>query len=492
MLTVVFLVCLLIWVPILFYHIERHSLQVLLVWLFIAPIATNLVILPNSNPFFNIRGKGETSWRATPKEIKYTEIPTANLTLRGMLEPNRILLSLFIVVFILRSSLNTKRWTAMDGTEIWMCIFSIILVASSLFYSIRTVFGLRTALDAFIIPFLGYFFARRLVLQEESLRKLVQATGYMGSYLIILCLLEYVLHRDLFYRVAGPYRSINLLYVAISVIFFITVLDLVQKNDPQTNKRYFPWWIRYFILFSAPVIILLTWTRGEWLGFMLAVVIFVFLGRRLISHRFKLAMVGAGLLLLMIIAIATSQLPTKELASGRIGQATNVYGRFATWLVGIQAGIEHPIFGIGLNDSRAFLERRNQQLKGVRSYTTLHNSLLSIFVELGSIGLLAFLGIIVSIIRMALTLYRRGRHLRDQWRGVVIIAIMVAYLVDALFALTLYLSYGSQIYVYACIGGIAGLYSQNTRHQSDWLVDHPTQQVTTAARPPKQKSFVHL
>ena len=73
------------------------------------------------------------------------------------------------------------------------------------------------------------------------------------------------------------------------------------------------------------------------------------------------------------------------------------------------------------------------------AYTTVHNSYLAIFSELGVIGLITYMAIAVSIIRTGLNLYRTGPRIRDRWQGVALIAVMAAYLTPALFANTIYI-----------------------------------------------------
>jgi hypothetical protein len=80
--------------------------------------------------------------------------------------------------------------------------------------------------------------------------------------------------------------------------------------------------------------------------------------------------------------------------------------------------------------------------------------------ELGLFGLFAYLAMVASIIRMSLSVYHGSRSLQQRWLGVAVVSIMVAYLVAALFANTLYLPTVSHIYLYVFVGAVAGLYSR--------------------------------
>jgi hypothetical protein len=85
---------------------------------------------------------------------------------------------------------------------------------------------------------------------------------------------------------------------------------------------------------------------------------------------------------------------------------------------------------------------------------------LTFLAELGIVGLLTYLAIVTAIIRMGLRLYQQGMYARDRWHGVTVVAIMAAYLLPALVSNTLNSKELSHVYVYAFMGGIAGLYSQ--------------------------------
>jgi O-antigen ligase len=247
-----------------------------------------------------------------------------------------------------------------------------------------------------------------------------------------------------------------------AVVFFMMLLGSPLRGGLLQEKCALPQGIRRFVLYLAPVIIFLNLTRGDWLGFLVGVGIFLFLGRRLINLSRKMGAIGLTLILIAVMSISLPVLIPKGLLESRIKNPATVYGRLATWEIVLSEAFKHPVFGIGLNNTRDLLAQERAWLEGSGSNTTAHNSFLTIFTELGTVGLLAYLALVVSMIRTGLSLYRRGGHLRDQWRGIAVIAIMVSYLVPALFGNTLHLTGISHMYVYVFVGGIASLYC---RHQ---------------------------
>jgi hypothetical protein len=117
-----------------------------------------------------------------------------------------------------------------DRTEPWMAVFSLILVSSVFLQSNRLAFGLRITTDSFLVPFLGYYFARRLVTSEDRFHQLIRVLGCVGCYLICLSLIEFLMEPSLQYRIRGPFRHRDLLYTIVMVTFFMVLLDLLRSR----------------------------------------------------------------------------------------------------------------------------------------------------------------------------------------------------------------------------------------------------------------------
>ncbi len=301
---------------------------------------------------------------------------------------------------------------------------------------------------------------------EDRFRRLTQVVGYTGLYLVVLGCFERLVHTHLFHRLAGPFQHRDLYYIVIMTMFFMVLLDSVPGGGHSNEKRALSSSVRWVLLFVAPVMIFLTWTRGNWLGFLSGASVFTLLGYRLLSRHWRLLAKGLPLVLLpLIIIIVLTSLP-QQVVQDRILRHKTVYSRLAAWQLGIQEALKHPIFGIGLNNTRDVLGTSDSLYARARSVTTQHNSFLAIFAELGAVGLILYLAIVVSIVRIGLNLYHKGAHLHDRWKGIGVIAIMMAHLIPAFFSNILYVPAVSHVYVFTFIGGIAGLYtSQRTTRE---------------------------
>jgi O-antigen ligase len=438
------------WLLIFLHVLCRRPFTILVIWLLVGPIVMYLVQRSEVNVLYRTEGTEQGV-----RNSAYYYDNAAQITLQKLINPNRTLLGLLFIAFILNTGLKKTRRVPFDTTEKWMGIFSLVSLANVFLWSARLAYGLHVAVDAFTVPFLAYYFTRRLVTSEERFHQLATAIGYMGVYVIVFCLIERLAIPGLLYRLRGPFESPNTLHVVLAVVFFITLAGGLEHGN-----RTLPSFLRRFVMCLTPIIIALTLTRGNWVGFLLGLGVFLLMGRRLSIVRHQLGTAGLTLISIVIIALCLLPLVPEELVEGRIGNPSNLQGRFPTWMATILLASEAPVLGVGLNNLSGLLSREVVRFGEFVNYSTPHNSYLSITAELGIVGLIPYIIAIVTIFRTGLRLYRTGPNLHARWRGVTLLAIMVAYLTPSLFANTMYVQGLIHVYVYVLAGAIAGLYGK--------------------------------
>jgi putative inorganic carbon (HCO3(-)) transporter len=269
--------------------------------------------------------------------------------------------------------------------------------------------------------------------------------------------MERVANSDLFHRIQGPFEFRDLLYITLMTVFFMLLADANATPIPPAGSL--PASVRKFVLFLTPVIIVLTWTRGNWLGFLLAIWVFVYLAHHLVQFSKRLIIIGLVLMLVPIGLFAAQTFVPQDVIDNRITNDKTMYARLGAWLISSQAGLENPFFGIGLNNLREVLESKRVLIEGKRSSTRAHNSFLAIFVETGMVGFTAYLAIVFSIFYTGMHIYRTYPSKSARWWGICIVAIEIGHFSSSLTSTILYKSDISHVYVFACLGGITAFYN---------------------------------
>jgi O-antigen ligase len=458
----------LIWVAVLLIQISRHGFILLLVWLLIAPVATNIVD-GDGNPFFKRASapKVQSGDRYVRAGDGYKE-GGANVRLRELTEPTRNVVAAFLLVLMLNYVVQRKGLLPLDRTEIAILVFSIILLTSVFLQSNRLFFGLHTAGDAFIVPLLGYCIARRFVTSEERFTQLTRIFGCLGGCLILVCTIERLLAPGLIYRITGPFSSPSNLNMALTPIFYALLL-----NERQSLPRFF----HGLAMFLIAALVLLTFTRGNWVGFLSGVCVCVYLGRRLVQPLRRFEVIGLFLIFAAFVGLTGPLFIPEEIIERRVGDVNTVNWRFARWQVAIEEGLANPIFGSGLNNMRDALGREGL------NFSAVHNAFLSLFAELGIVGLVSYLAIVVSIFQIGSRLYRMGVHAQDRWRGIAIIAAMTTYQVPGLFNNEFYSQKLGAIYLFVFIGAVAGVYSRSACVRRPFMAFNSQRWTRTASLP---------
>ena len=465
-----------IWI-IVFVHITaKQMFLVLIIWLLVSPVASNFFERPGTNPFFNSGGSEEVNQRPGGGYIK----AATSVRLREALHPTRLLVSLFFIVVVLRSLLRSVP-LRFDKIERLMIVFSIFLIVNVVILANRPVYGLRVAADAFVVPFMGYFLMKRLVITEEHFSQFIKTLGYMGSGVILAAIAERFVNSGITYRLNGPFDGNQVLQVVLAVSFFGNLAHCLKDGDWQARAPALHPLVRWFVIILAPLIVFLTWSRGNWVGFFLGLWTFIFLGRRLMNLQSKIGIITVALFILPLVALLGLVYEPPESVLRRLTNVSTVESRFRTWeAMTPKIGGNQLIAGIGMNNTRDVLFSENNW----RILRSTHNSYMTILMELGIFGLITYLAIIGYITKMGFDIYRKRRHAFSSWLGIAVVAIIVAYQLPCLFSNNLHITGLSHVFVYAFAGAIAGL---NVQRRS--IYRHS---VTSVANGTKFQLYKHL
>ena len=168
-----------------------------------------------------------------------------------------------------------------------------------------------------------------------------------------------------------------------------------------------PRWERIFCLvclLTTVLALIVGASRGGFYGLCLCVIYIVFNSNR------KLPALGLLLLLLPLLFLMPSS-PIKRILSPNYSDITATENRKALWKAGFGLIEEHPLTGIGLGNYKSAMATRS--VLGYDTGGMAHNTYIEYAAELGVLGLLLYLGILISAYRLLGRIRAKARDQQD-------------------------------------------------------------------------------
>jgi len=198
-------------------------------------------------------------------------------------------------------------------------------------------------------------------------------------------------------RVSGPIGSSN--QYGAFMAFFVPIFAAMAMGSKGVARLY--WW---FVFLCGFGLLVATGSRGTYVAMLAAVVIGVNFIKPYFDRR-AIRRVGLQLAAVLVVITVSVAVTNLELVESRLEQSTSTdldrlsSGRTAIWRATILVQAENPytfIYGNGLN---------SHEQSGI--WKSAHNSYLLILYELGLVGLILFLILLLSIIEQVRTLVKR-------------------------------------------------------------------------------------
>jgi len=222
-------------------------------------------------------------------------------------------------------------------------------------------------------------------------------------------------------RVTAFFSSPNAigLYIAPIFIFFIYLIISKTKNVKDKyigylDNQYF--WIVISIL--AIFSLLFTKSQGSWIGLFSGLLILAFL---LGYRKFTSAIIVLSLIILLFNPILRSAAFFGDLA----GQ-----NRLLLWSQSwsyISASPHNFIFGSGIRQFYDKIQKPNHDWKRIERHIYPHNFFLNFWTEIGLLGMVSVVGIVIYLFYLAVNVSKRDKVL-----GSVLASVLVVYLVHGL------------------------------------------------------------
>ncbi len=136
----------------------------------------------------------------------------------------------------------------------------------------------------------------------------------------------------------------------------------------------------------------LTYTRGAWVGFVVGLLVLVWLYNRALI----LAVVAAGVVVVLAVPSVSARIHDLSSDPNTPRHVNSLEWRFRYWGEVLPLAAQNPLTGVGLGSS-------SQELDSGKAP---HNDYLRSLVELGIVGLLAYVALLVTFVRTAWRAYR--------------------------------------------------------------------------------------
>ncbi|HLB32163.1 MAG TPA: O-antigen ligase family protein [Patescibacteria group bacterium] len=214
--------------------------------------------------------------------------------------------------------------------------------------------------------------------------------------------------------------------------FLLAPLFLALKQSSEMNKLWNKYqWLAILILVN----IILGFARGAYLALIISLIILAIYLLYQRKIRPLVSVFGAIIISLVIsygfIVLSTRQLNLRDIARHTIAQDTqssdSVGGRLGTYRLAWQQFRTKPILGHGPGSFGPLATPNNQSLNG---YGIVNNEYLEILAETGAVGLMVFLGFLVTLAYEAWRGYNRSDSAKRQtifYLGLGLLAVFIQY-----------------------------------------------------------------
>jgi hypothetical protein len=252
----------------------------------------------------------------------------------------------------------------------------------------------------------GYLLTQLVVRSEKDLRRLCLLM--MGLIPILVCYGFFTQIKEgfrIYQDVAYPFFDDHCVYAAF--LCFPAALGLAMLTQPVRHKPL----IALFVgLVSLGI--LATFVRGAWLGMAFLVLYLLIRQRAALSFRFAFALT----VLFLIGMITALYLGLQPLLMERWQTLFDIRyvaneSRIDRWMAALSMWISHPLLGVGLG---CYPDLYYQHIYYVHSFEGklhmgAHNIYLEILAELGVVGLLTYLVMILTFLLETRRLYKLGQ-----------------------------------------------------------------------------------
>lgn len=300
-----------------------------------------------------------------------------------------ITLGLFIII---------KNYKKIKTIPLTLPILTFLFVAIiSIFYSYNhqaSIIESLRLLSIFSFFILGYF----LINTKEDLIRLIKIIilsvaipGAVAFYQFFTQTGMSLPFEGIYNRIFGTFAHPNLFAYYLVAPLLLSLFIVLSKDKKDTGV------IMFFLIFSVLLtLLILTYARGAWLAFMIAIFI---IG---ITKYRKLLLTTILISILLYVVVEPINERTNDLFNNRY---SSIDWRIDLWQDGIKYFTENPLLGHGAGTAKEVILKKRGYKFGSSDP---HNDYLKISIENGVLGLASYFALIFSAITVLLKKYKQS------------------------------------------------------------------------------------
>lgn len=355
-----------------------------------------------------------------------------------------ILMVLITELSYVLKCIRRKRVIKISVTDIFVTAFAVLVVSGGVI-SVDAVSSIPKML-VFTVFLLTYFVVKNLFRSEKLIMRCIQSITASAVVVSLIGIFQYFfgsvstkwldtsMFADIKGRAVSTFENPNVLgeflIIAAPIIFAMVIFTSV----PRKKFAFF----MSFLVCSACLIF--TWSRGAWLGFAAAAIIFIIMS----SHRsLSYFIISIPAIALLALLIMDTSVAGRAMSIGNTSDSSTLY-RLNIWLGSLKMLSEKWFYGIGIGTEAFSSVYPRYSYAGVEVAPHTHSLYLQITAETGIFSLLIFIAFIFMMSSMVFSYMKRSSNRKHKILTLGILCGIFAFLVQGM---TDYVWYNYRIYL---------------------------------------------
>ena len=321
-----------------------------------------------------------------------------------------------------------RRVPKFTGIDIPVIMFMLLLLSGG-FFSLGD--GSLPSALVYICFMMGYFLVKWMFGSQKYVSRAIYAVALSATIVSLWGILEYfigspsnaTLDVSLFGNISGRVTSSFTNPNMLAEFLIMAAPVTVALAAASQSKR-----MRFALMISAAldlVCLVLTWSRGAWLGIIIAGISALFIaGKNWLTAAVISLPAGAAAFICI-----DSNITSRLLSVGNFSDSSTAY-RINIWKSTVKLIDDHFLYGIGVGEGAFTSVFPYYALPGLTNVPHSHSLYLQIITETGIFSLLIFLAIVFMFIQSGFSFVKTSRLSKNRYIALGIMCAVTALLIQ--------------------------------------------------------------